>query len=230
MTDLERLFRMVVTRLLAQDPARLSIPFPVRELTGDLVPYREARPALGLDCSEDYEMLVLRLCAGVEQLAQVVDHDTLALFERQIQSTHPDLDVLAANGQAEVALYPPAVARALGSEPIESYAPEPADDPADADLDRHAEPEPPAVPTAPPVDPPIEEREGMEVPHAAATEAPAPEARCVFCGGELPADRAVKFCPHCGQSQTELQCPGCGSELELGWRHCIACGRAAPEP
>jgi hypothetical protein len=48
---------------------------------------------------------------------------------------------------------------------------------------------------------------------------------CRYCGGELPEGRRLTFCPHCGQNLTIIQCPACSTELEVGWRYCIACGR-----
>ena len=47
---------------------------------------------------------------------------------------------------------------------------------------------------------------------------------CAFCGGSLPADRPVRFCPHCGENQTFRPCPRCGTVLEEEWRYCIRCG------
>ena len=62
-------------------------------------------------------------------------------------------------------------------------------------------------------------------PVAEAPAAPvAAAARCSYCGGSLPAGRAVHFCPHCGQSQLLGQCPRCKAEVEYGWRHCVSCG------
>ena len=58
---------------------------------------------------------------------------------------------------------------------------------------------------------------------------PEPPSRCAYCGGRLPVGRAVKFCPHCGQNQTIMLCPGCRSEVESGWKHCVSCGRAVGE-
>jgi hypothetical protein len=49
--------------------------------------------------------------------------------------------------------------------------------------------------------------------------------RCRYCGHDLPEDRAVTFCPHCGQDVTRILCPACSTPLELGWRFCITCGR-----
>ena len=52
---------------------------------------------------------------------------------------------------------------------------------------------------------------------------------CLYCGGSLPVHRPVNFCPHCGQSQTQILCPECRSEIEPGWRHCVNCGAAVGE-
>lgn len=51
--------------------------------------------------------------------------------------------------------------------------------------------------------------------------------RCRSCSEPLPAGRPITFCPHCGQNVTTLNCPACGSELELGWKFCPTCGRPA---
>lgn len=53
----------------------------------------------------------------------------------------------------------------------------------------------------------------------------APGEDCRFCGGVLPGGRRLVFCPHCGQDLTVQHCLACGTELELGWRFCISCGR-----
>ena len=50
---------------------------------------------------------------------------------------------------------------------------------------------------------------------------------CRYCGGNLPEGRRVTFCPTCGQNVTIIQCPACSTELELGWKFCITCGRGA---
>jgi double zinc ribbon protein len=51
------------------------------------------------------------------------------------------------------------------------------------------------------------------------------EGPCLFCGGAFPADRAITFCPHCGQNVTVKLCPACSAELEVGWKFCPTCGR-----
>jgi hypothetical protein len=50
---------------------------------------------------------------------------------------------------------------------------------------------------------------------------------CRYCGSALPEGRQVTFCPNCGQNVTVIQCPACSTELELGWKFCITCGRSA---
>ncbi len=51
--------------------------------------------------------------------------------------------------------------------------------------------------------------------------------RCRSCSEPLPAGRPITFCPHCGSNETTMNCPACGSELELGWKFCPSCGRPA---
>src|SRR6267143_901517 len=52
------------------------------------------------------------------------------------------------------------------------------------------------------------------------------EQQCEYCGGVLPTNRDVRFCPHCGQPQEgDLKCAGCSSPLDVGWAYCLACGR-----
>jgi hypothetical protein len=59
---------------------------------------------------------------------------------------------------------------------------------------------------------------------------PTQEDRCRSCGESLPPGRPITFCPHCGQNLTTTNCPACGSEIELGWKFCPACGRPASAP
>lgn len=72
----------------------------------------------------------------------------------------------------------------------------------------------PLAPTAPP----------MAAPRSSPHPATAGEA-CRYCGGVLPDGRRVTFCPNCGHNLTVQHCPACSTELEVGWKFCITCGR-----
>jgi hypothetical protein len=50
-------------------------------------------------------------------------------------------------------------------------------------------------------------------------------AACRYCGGSLPHGKNIVFCPYCGHDLTVQHCPACNTELEIGWRFCITCGR-----
>lgn len=219
MTDLERFFRRLVANLAATDPARLHGPLGLEEIYRDLVPYRSNRRALGLESSEDYELVLLRLCAGEGRFVRTEPEKARARFAEEAQSGNPDLEVLRRFEQVLVTLEPVPLARALGPEP-------------DPDL-----PYAPPIPVPPPGDLPLldftggsalddsdlpEETVEAELPDEALEEGPL----CLYCGAGLPNDRAVRFCPHCGQRQAPPSCPSCQSEVEPGWRHCVNCGTA----
>ena len=58
-----------------------------------------------------------------------------------------------------------------------------------------------------------------------ASEAVAESGVCPYCGEALPSNRAVFYCPFCGGNVKGVRCPECRTELEVGWLHCITCGR-----
>lgn len=205
MTDLERFFRRLVGNLASTDPARLHRPIPLDDVRQTIVPYRANRRALGLESSEDYELVLLRLCAGEGGFVRTEPEQARARFAQELHGPNPDLEVLGAAENVVLTLRSEPLARALGPEPEPEAvyappAPAPTDVPDFPDLDEPAEPEAPADEPVPP--------------------------HCLYCGGALPAHRAVNFCPHCGQSQTVAVCPHCHGELEPGWRHCVSCGAA----
>lgn len=217
MTELERFFRRLVANLAATDPARLHRPLDLEEIYRDIVPYRTNRRALGLESSEDYELVLLRLCAGEGRLVRTEPEEARVRFAEETRSNNPDLDVLRRFEQVLVTLEPVALARALGPVP-------------DPDL-----------PYAPPPTPSLADLPLLDVPAEGAFDEPVPdeefqeeipgsrEPLCLYCGGSLPFDRAARFCPHCGQRQAPPACPSCHSEVEPGWRHCVSCGAALGE-
>ena len=216
MTELERFFRRLVANLAGSDPARLHRPIPLEDILESIVPYRSNRRALLLESSEDYELVVLRLCAGEGGLVRTEPEEVRARFAEEAASTNPDLHVLHKFEHVLVSIRAEPLTRALGSEPDPDlpYAPPlatqllagldlPALDPLN-DLDP-IEPDASGAPDeAPAADPP----------------------HCLYCGDALPGDRPVRFCPHCGRRQIPAECPRCHSDVEPGWRHCVSCGTA----
>lgn len=238
MTDLERLFRRLVDNLIAIDPARLHRPIALADLLNSIIPYRTTRRALGVDSAEDYDMLVLRLCAGEGGYVQMTSEDIAQVFHDQVVSPNPDLGILREHPRAELMLCTEPLAHALGPGPDEQFAP--------------PEPEEPPVPSSPPAPTPVIPLDSARrIPFTAEPAAPAvvlpppprivadvdpPAARrresgprCSFCGGKLPSGRAVNFCPHCGQNQSLVRCPNCQAEIEIGWKHCVSCGHYVAE-
>ncbi len=219
MSDLDHFFHQLVVNLAAANPARLYQAISVADIQNEIVPYRTNRRALGLASAEDYEVLLLRLCAGEHGLASTSPPEIQAKFESELAGGNPDLGLLRVHGDALVSLSGHAVALALALDPHEADAP-------------------PAVPAEEPLGPasgntvlpdrPLDE--GLPLDEVRTREdgdphpADAAGLMCLFCGGTLPAHRPVNFCPHCGQSQTTLRCPACQAEIEVGWRHCAGCG------
>jgi len=234
--DIERLFRHLTRTLQAVDPARLQQPLTVGELVSRFVPYRTSRRALGVESSEDYELLLLRFAIGEGGFANTEPDPVKARFAREARSPNPDLSVLREFRDAVFVLQPIPLARVLsGQTEDDAYAPPPRPAPMpppelveavgqmDAEVDV-IEPLPfDAVRTVGPVAAAVREVEVPATPDPPAVPVAA-AARCSFCGGSLPAGRAVHFCPHCGQSQLQGQCPKCKADVEYGWRHCVSCG------
>jgi hypothetical protein len=54
MSELERLFRLLVNTLANLDPSWLHRPIPVGAIAREIIPYRDVRDVLGLACNEDY--------------------------------------------------------------------------------------------------------------------------------------------------------------------------------
>jgi predicted RNA-binding Zn-ribbon protein involved in translation (DUF1610 family) len=206
-TDLERFFRRLVGNLASTDPARLHRPIPLDDVRQTIVPYRANRRALGLESSEDYELVLLRLCAGEGGFVRTEPEEVRARFADELRGANPDLEVLGGAENVLLTLRSDQLARALGPEPAAAYAP----------------PAPPPVSDVPD----FPELDDVPEPEAASEEPVPPH--CLYCGGALPANRAVNFCPHCGQSQTVALCHHCHGELEPGWRHCVNCGAAVSQ-
>lgn len=202
MEDLGRLFRQIVRNLAATDPARLRRPVPLGEIRQTILPYRANRRSLQLESSEDYELVLIRLCAGEGGFARTEPDDVHAEFVAEALNANPDLTIVHRHENAAVILNEEQLARALDPDPGLAFAPP----------DQRFAPPVPEQPAATP-DVPVPERDPSE-PH------------CRACGGKLPLGLRVKFCPQCGETQALTHCPECQTELDPAWRHCVNCGAA----
>ena len=115
MTDLERLYRRLVRQLAATDPARLHRPLPLDEIVHSLVPYRANRRALGVDTSEEYELVLMRLCAGEGGLVRTEPEEARARFVDELGSANPDLAALHSFESVLITLRPEPLSRVLDS-------------------------------------------------------------------------------------------------------------------
>ena len=112
---------------------------------------------------------------------------------------------------------PPAPAAPVPPPLPPGYAAPPRPTPALSSMSNPPAPRPSgAMPAPPPLDTPVAGRAPLTI------EA---HGSCRYCGGTLPDGRRITFCPHCGQNLTLQHCPACGTELELGWKFCVVCGR-----
>jgi hypothetical protein len=232
-SDLDRLFRRLVDGLIAIDPARLHRPLTVAELVRSIMPYRTSRAALGLDSSEDYDLLILRLLSGEGGYAEVRPVEVAARAAAELGGANPDPALLRQFGGVEVTLATARLAQALGPGPEAAWAPpeevdsEQTLERPDADADSDEDPGVIETGRVPWVVEAITGSRGVIPLNTGAV--PDEGTRCGYCGGLLPGGRQVNFCPHCGQSQTFIRCAECGNEVEFGWKHCVACGASVGE-
>ncbi len=197
----------MVRNLAATDPARLGQPLGLGEIRQTIVPYRANRRALQLESSEDYELVLIRLCAGEGGFFHTDPEDARAKFAAEALNTNPDLTIVDFHKAATVTLDQGQLAKALNRNPDLTFAPP----------EQRFAPviaAPPSMATRPVPDESARRRRSG---------APAP-AVCRSCRGKLPLAGKVKFCPTCGEAQALTQCPKCQTELQPAWRHCVNCG------
>ena len=197
MTELERLAGALLAQWRA-DGGGDHDPIAVSALLDRVLPYRVARRMLGIEASEDYEALMLRLLSEEEALVQVTPNDAAELARATANSRLPDLDVLQLLRPASFTL----ASRLLLQ-------------PADAAPVAEAEPTSTWQASAPEAEPVVEAAASSQQPEAS---------RCWSCAETLPANRKAKFCPFCGADQREPACSACGAVAERGWKHCAECG------
>ncbi len=247
MTSLDPLFRLLVRTLAEQTPPRVHQPIAINELMDSVLPYRLVRRELGVDSAEDYETLLLRLCAGEGDLVQA-DPAAQAALQAELKKPLPDLAFLRVYGDTHVVLRTDPLMDAMEARPEERYAP-PGEEPPEVKEEEEGEALELALDLAPDAvaeremeaedeestgdtweaDPVIELRPGPAVDADPELSAPPAEGgkapvRCPFCGGLLPPRMMINFCPHCGMGQDVGTCRTCGADMDVGWRYCVSCG------
>ncbi|HEX9895521.1 MAG TPA: zinc ribbon domain-containing protein [Gemmatimonadales bacterium] len=122
MTDLERFFERLVRNLAAIDLQRVKQPVPVLDIKASVMPYRTNRRSLGLESSEEYEELLVRLVSQEGGLVSTAPPDVAEWCARQMASLTPDLSGIPGQAAATITVNPQALARVLGSSAAASVA------------------------------------------------------------------------------------------------------------
>ena len=240
MDNVERMFRHLVRVIRTRFPQYLSQPFDVAELYQNILPYRHHRRELGLETNEDYEITMLELLGGGHGYL-VVDDRMREALRSELSSRNPDPGAFRQFPEAQVTLSQAELLRLDATPSAPPGKMRPADTRAASTASAaRAAPPPAAAPppqAAPPAPPRPDRPSAATAPPrtsggAAGTKSDktiTPEAgdRCRACNEQLPVGRAITFCPHCGENLTRVNCPACGSEMELGWKFCPVCGRPA---
>jgi predicted RNA-binding Zn-ribbon protein involved in translation (DUF1610 family) len=219
MTELQRFTAAV----LAQWQARGGTgggPIAVADLLERVLPYRLARRELGIDVSEDYEAIMLRLIAEEEQLVRTDPVDAADMAKTTISSKLPDLDVLQLLRAATITVTPRAQVILAGEESLELTGAVAVEEAASSETPVVADAEPEST-WAPPR--PIPTADHQEPPPVTTTPSAADES-CWSCHEALPPARNAKYCPQCGADQQQPNCAACGGAVERRWKHCPDCG------
>ena len=241
MDNLDRMYRHLVRTIRAKFPQYLTQPFDVAALQQTILPYRLHRRELGLETNEDYEITLSELLSG-ERDYLIVDERMRDALKAELKAVNPDPTAFKQFAPAMVALSPNAL-RSLDAGPDDQTTPlrpiavpdpsvsasRPAPEPT-AEAAAEARSSSSAIRPSTKMEVPAEEPRTstlMTAPSGARAITPEAGERCRACNEVLPTGRPVTFCPHCGQNVTTLNCPACGSELEVGWKFCPVCGRPA---
>ncbi len=206
MDDLDRLFQRLVHNIRFRSPEYLTVPFTVQDLYETLVPYRHHRRELGIETNQDYETAVARLLSGERGYVRT-DPELQDKLKKELASVNPDPGIFRDAAGTRVTFEQGAL-QSIGA-PAEHSASMPT--PPHAPADSPSSSSPPAEPSAPGAIPVMEQ---VDMAHG-----------CNYCGGTLPEERQVTFCPHCGMNLSTKRCDGCGTELDAAWRFCVNCGK-----
>lgn len=210
MDAVERMYRHLVRTVRSRFPQYLTQPFTVADLYQTVLPYRLHRRELGLESNEDYEITLTELLSGARDYL-IVDDQMRDALRAELATTNPDPTAFKQYAAANVSLSPTAL-RGLEAGPSDAATPQ----------RPTLVPTPAVKPTAPSS---TETPRMTRTPTGPRVVVPESGERCTACNEELPPGRPITFCPHCGHDLTTLNCPACGSELEVGWKFCPTCGR-----
>jgi hypothetical protein len=235
MDDLDRLFRRVVHNVRASYPDLLTQPFEVAQLYQQVVPYRLNRRELGVGTVEEYELALMQLLAGTRGYL-TGDADMQRALRDELEGMSPDLSAYRAYANSQIAIAADAV-RNIDQQAIGHGAAVAAaafTEPAVAERATErigASGTPPDTARAAS----FSLQPVSEMPSSSGASQPAPGTphggdaatghACRYCGGSLPHGKSIVYCPYCGHDLTVQHCPACNTELEIGWRFCITCGR-----
>lgn len=244
MDELDRLYRRLVHNIRVGFPELLTRPFEVSAIYQQIVPYRTNRRELEFEANDDYELALCQLLSGARGLLSG-EADMQGAMRRELESPNPDLAAYRVYATTLVSLSTeplrdlmlrstPEVTRAGAAA---SGGASPAEQVAIAGRATETLETPPGIEAAPPAPPlpappsPVVHRTTASptppsIPVSRSAPVRAGEGdRCRYCGGVLPEGRGVVFCPNCGHNLTVQHCPACNTELEVGWKFCITCGR-----
>lgn len=232
MDDLDRLFRTLILNIRSAFPDLENRSIEVAQIYQQIVPYRTTRNALGLASNEDYEHALLQLLSGARGYLSG-DPEMQASLRSELESANPDLTAYRAFATSVVQV------SALAARQIQSTGASPeaamavaasrATEAMEPAAELAVDPRPSALRTA------DVQRQLAGIPANTSTGPvaampPSPirvsaGTACRYCACALPEGRSVVFCPGCGHNLTVQHCPACNTELEVGWKFCITCGR-----
>lgn len=219
--DLDRMLVHFVRAVRARGGADLTRPWEVLELVQDVIPYRTLRRDGGFDANEDYEHALTRLLSGERGYVQA-DARMQEALRAELASPNPDTAFFREFARNHVALTAAGIAAASLVGEGTPAAPRPGAAPAAVPV-REVTPVTAAFAGVAPTPPPEEPMGVQPIRHVTAQ---AVGGKCRYCAATLPDGRKIVFCPFCGNDLTMTQCPACSTELELGWKFCVTCGRS----
>ncbi len=236
MDDIDRLAFRLVRTAREKHPQLLSHGFSLNDVEERLLPYRETRREMADNGADAWEIAVLRLLSGEREYLSA-EPGLQAACKQALQ--HPSPSISLIRGWATSTLMLGQRALQMGGRDITLANSSTAGSSAAAQAASAVGANSATATSAgtmtgtPKVGQSPVEQAGGSVSNA-------PRERlllrrgCRYCGCKLPESRTVTFCPHCGMDLTKRQCPACSTELEMGWRFCVTCGRGhdelAPEP